>query len=332
MEKSKVFFTKDVSPNGVLKVFNALSTDLEGKIGIKVHFGAEGNQNFIKPEMYKLLVEKFQADFVETNCLYVSNRRFTESHIALAKEHGFGIAPICILDDEGEKEIAVDTKHFKSIKVGKAMDNYDSFIVCSHFKGHGQAGFGGAMKNVCMGFGSIGGKHAMHVEEIPLVDGDKCVECGLCLEKCPASAISINPVIIDETKCVGCGSCIGFCPSRVFNVPWSSVSNSRFQEKMADFTKGVMDNYKMVYINVLANVSAQCDCLPMAPAPFIEDIGILSSLDIVAVDKACYDLVNEKHHCEDAFLQETKVSGKKQLEYAYKTGLGQLDYELVNLD
>jgi uncharacterized protein len=331
-EASSVYFTSDISTEGVQKVFDSLSTEFSGRTGIKVHFGEDGNQNFIDPELLKSLVEKLNGSFVETNVLYSSKRRITESHIDLAKEHGFGYAPIDILDAEGEKELPVKGKYFDKIYVGSHLDNYDDLVIVSHFKGHGLAGFGGAIKNVAMGLAAIPGKMAMHASSMPVYDTSSCISCGMCVSQCPVDAITLNPLVIDMDKCIGCGKCIGTCPTYTMRVPWGSTDNNTFNERLVEYAGGIIKHYPMVYINLLINISKDCDCGAHAAPPFISDIGIVASRDIVALEKASLDLVNKAYGHDDTFSEMTGTSGKNQIEYAYKLGLGNINYQLINVD
>jgi uncharacterized Fe-S center protein len=330
---SDVYFTQSVSPEGVMKVFKMLETGVKGKVAIKVHFGEEGNKNFLPPALVEKLCTSLGATLVETNVLYVSRRRYTNSHIALAREHGFVFSPIDILDAEGEIELPVSgLKHFKTVKTGSHLNDYETFIIFSHFKGHGSAGFGGAIKNVGMGMASIAGKMAMHASSIPLTNPSKCTNCGICPKECPGGAISLNPVKIDPEKCIGCGKCIGICPDQVYKVPWSSTGTSVFLERLVEYAYGITRGRNVLYINVLANISKGCDCSKYAPRPFMDDIGIVASTDIVAIEKASHDLVDQAHKCEDTFLKQNSISGKQQIEYAWKLGMGNKNYRLINLD
>lgn len=333
--KAEVFFTKDISPNGLMKAFEKIRPLVKGKrIGLKVHFGEDGNKYYIKPAMMKDLVKSLNSTFVETNVLYVGKRRYTESHIKLAKEHGFTYAPIDILDSEGTIEYpATGLKHIKKAIVGSHMNNYDTIVVLSHFKGHKGAGVGGAIKNVAMGLGAIAGKMAMHASTIPTVNSSKCVKCGICVPQCPGNAITIEPkVVIDPLKCIGCAKCIGLCPTRVYGVPWGSTDTPAFMEKLVEYAKTIKDNKHMIYINVLADISPDCDCMSSAGKPFVKDIGILVSTDMLAIDSASYDLVNEAVHTKDAFAKHSGVSGRPQIEYGKKIGLGNDVYQLIDLD
>ena len=330
-EPSKVYFTDNISGDGVLEIFQNIGQEVSGKVAIKVHFGEDGNRNYLKPELIEKLTRELNATLVETNVLYRGKRRFTEHHIQLAKEHGFDFAPIDILDSEGEKEINVDLEHFKVVSVGSHIDNYDNLIIFSHFKGHAMAGFGGAIKNVAMGLASIPGKMAMHASNIPLFNNSRCTSCKLCLDVCSVDAITLDPLVIDVDKCIGCGKCIGVCPTGAIQVPWGSTGKNEFNERLVDYAKAISNNYEMVYINVLANISKSCDCDAYAQAPFMDDIGILASTDIVAIEKASLDLVNKAHNCEDTFLKVNSTSGNGQIDYAYKIGLGNIKYELIEI-
>ena len=334
-EKAKVYFTKDISSAGLMKVFENVRTGVKGtRIGLKVHFGEDGNQYYIKPELMKDLVKSLNSTFVETNVLYVGKRRYTESHIALAKEHGFTYAPIDILDSEGTIEYpATGLKHIKKAIVGSHMNNYDTIVVLSHFKGHQGSGFGGAIKNVGMGLGAIAGKMAMHASTVPTVSTSKCTKCGACVPQCPGNAITIEPkVVIDPEKCIGCAKCIGVCPTRVYGVPWGSTDTPAFIEKLVEYAKIIKDNKNMVYINFLVDISPDCDCMRSAGKPFVKDIGILVSTDMLAIDAASHDLVNEASHTKDAFFKHSGVSGRPQIEYGKKIGLGNDSYELIDTD
>jgi len=333
--KAKVYFTGNISPDGLVKVFEKVRPAVKGKrIGLKVHFGEDGNKYFVSPELMKKLVLSLNSTFVETNVLYVSKRRYTESHIKLAKKHGFDYAPIDILDSQGTIEYpGKGLKHIKKAIVGSHMKNYDTIVVLSHFKGHQGAGFGGAIKNVSMGLGAIAGKMAMHASSIPTVRSSGCVKCKACIPQCPGNAITIEPkVVIDPEKCIGCAKCIGVCPERVFGVPWGSTDTPAFMEKLVEYAKIIKDNKNMVYINVLTNISPDCDCMSGAAKPFVKDIGILVSTDMLAIEKASLDLVNKMAHSKDAFAKHSGVSGDPQIRYAKKLGLGNDEYELIDVD
>jgi len=331
-DSSLVYFTKSITPEGLLKVFSYVEAQAQGKIGFKVHFGEEGNKNYLSPELMKPLVQKLNATLVETNVLYVSKRRYTESHIKLAKEHGFTYAPIDILDSEKDTVLDVTTKHYKKVFTGSHFYNYDTYVICSHFKGHGSAGFGGAIKNVSMGLASVEGKRALHANDVPTTHPDKCIKCGACVKECPAGAITLDPLTIDKSKCIGCGKCISTCPVQSFSVPRGSAQEVVFLEHLVEYAKVLSEQKKMIYINVLANISRSCDCASFAPKPFLEDIGILVSMDIVAIEQASHDMVDKACECDDAFVKAGNPSGKHQIDYAAELNMGNKAYKLVDVD
>jgi len=332
-----VYFCSEITPENVLKLYEALGVTKSGNVGLKVHFGERGNQNFLNPNLLRPLVDKVHPTFVETNVLYVSDRRFTDKHIALAKEHGFTFAPIDILDAEDELVYStadMGFKYCKTVKTGTHFDNYDSFIIYSHFKGHVSSGFGGAIKNVGMGMASPGGKMAIHANTFPTVhNASQCSQCQRCVQQCPAVAISIddNGPVIDTTKCIGCAKCIAECPKRLFSPNSSNYSEEVFLDKLVEYTKVLMDQRPMVYINVIANISLFCDCSSKAPTPFMGDIGMVASKDIVAIDRASHDLVAAAQGKKEAFRHKNKVKATHQLDYAEQLGMGTQTYILVDI-
>lgn len=330
--RSKVFFTKDISSQGIWKMYKLISNELSGKIGIKVHFGEKGNPYFVKRKFYEMLIQNLNANFVETNVLYVSDRKDTQKHIQLAEKHGFEPQLIDILDSEGEIELPLkDGKHYQKAYFGSHINDYDSFLICSHFKGHVLSGFGGAIKNISMGMASIAGKMHMHASAVPKYKRKKCVKCEKCIPTCHTNAITIDPVSIDRKKCIGCAKCIGICPERVFTVPWQSTTPPIFNERMCEYAKAFLQDNKATFINVLADISKDCDCMSHAEKPFVKDIGIVGSTDIVALENASYDLVDKQFNSKDAFKKVNDVSGRNQIEYAHKIGLGNLEYDLVDV-
>jgi uncharacterized Fe-S center protein len=324
-----VYFSREISPEAVQKIYAKLGDKLQGKIAIKVHFGEDGNRNYLPASLIKPLCKQLNATLVETNVLYGGQRGSTASHIALAKRHGFDFAPIDILDSDGNLAYNTDGKHFSKVYTGSHFPNYDGYLIFSHFKGHGMAGFGGAIKNISMGLASKEGKRFLHSGNYPVYDEEKCIQCGLCVSTCPEKAISIKPVNINHLDCIACGKCVGVCPQGVFAVP--EKYQDAFMERLVEYAAELSRQKPMVYINVLANISSACDCMGSAPKPFLPDIGIVASIDLVAVEAASHDLVDKAHNCSDAFLKEISVSGKRQITYASELKAGNLNYRLIEV-
>ncbi|MFH1619852.1 MAG: DUF362 domain-containing protein, partial [bacterium] len=329
-EPATVYFSTEISPARLKTVYEKLNFKPGGKLGVKVHFGEKGNKNFIPPELLKGLVTELKGTFVETNTLYGGSRSDTKKHAATAREHGWGYAPIDILDSGGEKAVPYNGRHFSRVIVGRNMENYGSFLVISHFKGHGSSGFGGAIKNVAMGFAAPSGKKAQHSRQFPWIDSGKCMRCGMCREECPVGAIR-EDFAIDKSKCIGCGKCAAGCPYGAMQSSQKSSRGDNFQEKLADYAKGITAAGSFIYINLLMNISSACDCSARAPKPFMGDVGIAASNDPVALDKASYDLVNKAASSDDVFRDKTGTSGLHCLEYAEKIGLGTRKYKLVEI-
>ena len=329
---SIVYFTKEISSDAVQRIYSMIGGELDGKIAIKVHFGEEGNPNFLPAHLIKDLCLDLDATLVETNVLYGGPRSRTESHIALARRHGFDFSPIDILDSEANLAYDHQSKHFSRVYTGSHFPDYDSYLIFSHFKGHGSAGFGGAIKNIAMGLASKEGKRFLHRGNYPIYDQSKCIKCNICVKACPESAITIKPVNINHLDCIACGMCISVCPTGVFSQPESENRQEAFLERLVEYAQVLTKERKMVYINVLANISRSCDCVPNAPKPFIGDIGILASTDIVAIEAASHDLIDQEHDCDDTFLKVNSVSGKHQIRYAHELQMGNMNYRLVDID
>jgi len=286
---SKVYFTKEISPEKVLELYKMLGCELEGNVAIKVHSGEKGNQNFLKPDMWKPVIDHVGGTVVECNTAYKGARHETKIHLETLRDHGWSKSfKVDLLDADGpDLELDIPTgKQIKKNYVGKNIVNYDSMLVLSHFKGHPMGGFGGAIKQLSIGVASSYGKKYIH----------------------------------------GVGDTANF---------WGSDHDS-FLEAMADSAKSVVDYFsgKIAYINVMMNMSVDCDCCAKAEDPCIADIGILASLDPVAIDKACVDLV---YGCDDknkAHLIERIESrnGTLTIDAAEKLGIGSKEYELIVVD
>ena len=294
MEKSKVYFIKEITPENIIKAYEAVGKKLEGKIAVKMHSGEKGNKNYLRPEFVKDVINYVNGTVVECNTAYEGARNSTEKHLELIKEHEWEkYFPFDLLDREGpDMELDIPSgKVLKKNYVGKDLAKYDSLLVLSHFKGHAMGGYGGALKQLSIGCASSAGKTLIHTAG----------------------------VTDDQTKLFN-------------NLP----EQDRFLEAMADAASSVVDYFKgnAVYINVMKNISIDCDCDGNASAPCMQDIGILASLDPVAVDQACLDLVyNSTDSGKDKLIERIEsLHGVHTVEAAYDLGVGNREYELIDLD
>lgn len=309
MAKSKVYFTKIITSKSLVQIYDALGIELPGKVGIKISTGEAGNNNYLKPELIRDLVEKVSGTIIECNVAYEGGRDQTARHLETAREHGFlDIAEVDIMDAEGEIEIPVtDPKWLPVDIVGEHINNYDSFINLAHFKGHEMAGFGGVIKNQSIGFASASGKAYIH---------------SLGATRSPEEMMAGIMADVEGSL---------------------SAKQDGFLEAMAETAKSVSDYIKskladsqvhMVYIDVLNNLSVDCDCSATPEAPCMSDIGIMASLDPVALDQAALDMVKASADAGREHFLERVISqnGEHILEYAAQIGLGNRDYEIINLD
>ncbi|RKD22525.1 hypothetical protein SAMN02745883_00614 [Caminicella sporogenes DSM 14501] len=326
---------------------------------VKLHFGEKGNHGYIHPVFVRQIVDKikeYEAKpfLTDTNTLYTGSRTNSVDHLITAIENGFAYsvvgAPIIIADGLFSKnsiEVEVNLKNFDKVKIAGEIFNSNSMIVLSHCKGHALAGFGGAIKNLAMGCATASGKQMQHSDAKPDVIKKKCVGCGICVNWCPKKCIEIidGKAKIDHDKCIGCGECTTACRLRAIKVQWAT-NNDVFLEKMAEYAYGAVKNKKekVGYINFVMNVTPLCDCVPWSDAPIVRDIGVLASLDPVALDKACYDLINNEaplpnteinvniNPGEDKFKHIHKnVNPSYIFDYAEKIGLGSKEYEIIEV-
>ena len=294
MEKSKVYFIKEITPENIIKAYEAVGKKLEGNVAVKMHSGEKGNKNYLRPEFVKDVINYVNGTVVECNTAYEGARNSTEKHLELIKEHEWEkYFPFDLLDREGP-DMELDIPNGKVLKknyVGKDLAKYDSLLVLSHFKGHAMGGYGGALKQLSIGCASSAGKTLIHTA------GKET----------------------DQTKL------------------WDNLpKQDRFLEAMADAASSIVDYFKgnAVYINIMKNISVDCDCDGNASDPCMKDIGILASLDPVAIDQACLDLVyNSNDPGRDKLIERIESRhGVHTIEAAYDLGVGNREYELIDLD
>ena len=294
MSKSKVYFIKDITPENIIKAYEALGKKLPGKVAVKMHSGEAGNQNYLRPDFVKDVINHVNGTVVECNTAYEGARNSTEKHEKLIKDHEWDkYFPFDLMDAEGP-DLELDIPNGKVLKknyVGKNLANYDSMLVLSHFKGHAMGGYGGALKQLSIGCASSAGKTLIH------------------------TAGKTN----DQTQLFN-------------NLP----DQDRFLEAMADAASSVVNHFhgNMAFINVMKNISVDCDCDGNASAPCMQDVGILASLDPVAVDQACLDLVyNSTDPGKDKLIKRIEsLHGVHTVEAADDLGVGSRDYELITLE
>ena len=291
---SKVYFTKTITPEKVIEMYKILNKDLKGNIAVKVHSGEKGNQNYLKPEFLKPIIEYVNGTVVECNTAYEGMRNSTEKHKELINEHGWSKYFNVDILDSIDNDLKLDIPNGKIIKenyLGRNIENYDSMLVISHFKGHPMGGYGGALKQLSIGCASSRGKAWIH-------------SAGKTLDQ---------------------------------KILWDNLpEQDLFLESMADAASSVVNYFKdnIVYINIMCNMSIDCDCCKEAEDPCIKDIGILSSLDPIAIDQACIDLVYNSNDPGKNHLIERIESrnGIHTIESSEKLGFGTRSYELINID
>lgn len=289
-EKSQVFFTKDISADGLLKIYSKINQDITGKVGIKLHTGEQHGPNILPRDMVKTLQKQIRnSNLVETNTLYKGNRTTTAEHRETIKINGWDFCPVDIMDEDGAVMIPIKGgKRFKEMSVGKHMLNYDSMVVLTHFKGHAMGGFGGSLKNIAIG----------------------CADGPIGKKMVHAAPDNVHPEL------------------------W--LKGEPFQENMVESAKATIDHFgkRIVYINVLRNMSVDCDCTGTSAAPVkAHDLGILASTDLLAVEQASIDMVYKLPETELHDLKERIESrkGLRQLSYMKEMKMGNSQYELISL-
>jgi len=305
----------------------------EDKVAIKLHFGERNLDTSLNPVFVRRIYENVfkksgSVSLAETTVLYKGERSLASTHIKLARDKGFGFAPIDIVDGEkGNKESIVRMNGLKEIKIGAGIQKYNFILAVSHFTGHLISGMGGAIKNVGMGLADKAGKLEMHQAFDLEIDKNICQGCSVCGKDCPASAISIidGKAKIDFSKCIGCGKCVSVCPFSAIKVPLLNVPSKKLQERMAEYALGILEGKKSFFINVLTGITQRCDCVNFHQNPIMNDIGILASDDIVAIDKASLDLAGASH------FTTPEINPAWQIDRAHSLGLGEKRYELIEI-
>lgn len=293
----KVYMTTDISPEGLMRVYEAMGVEAHGRVAVKISTGEPGGKNYLKPELIGKLVQSVEGTIVECNTAYKGRRFSSDEHLKAAREHGFfAIADVDIMDTDGEIRIPMkDTTHLKYNLVGKNIENYDFMINLAHFKGHAMGGFGGVLKNQSIGVASRNGKAYIHS--------------------------------VGNTE----------SPDQMWGFTGDQIG---FLESMAAAAQSVHDYFgegNIVYINVMNNMSIDCDCDSHPADPLLKDVGILASTDLVALDQACLDIVfnitPEEGNDNGPLLERIKSRhGTHIVDYAEQIGLGSKEYELVNID
>lgn len=291
MEKSKVYFTSEITPESVVRIYETLGVKLDGNVAVKLHSGEKGNQNYIRPEFVRAIVEKVNGTVVECNTAYGGERNSTEKHKKLIEEHGWTkYFNVDIMDADGN-DLEIDIPNGKVIQknyLGKNIKNYDSMLILSHFKGHPMGGYGGALKQLSIGCASSEGKAWIH-------------SAG---------------VTKDQEKL------------------WDNLpEQDKFLEAMADAASSVHNMFKgkIVYINVMCNMSVDCDCCAVAENPCMNDIGVLASTDPIALDQACIDLIyNSSDSGKEHFIERVeRQNGVHTIEASSELEFGVRDYEMI---
>lgn len=374
---SKVFFTdlRAGTSGNLLQKLERLAKkagieqiDFKDKfVALKIHFGEYGNMAYIRPNYAAVIVQLVKQMggkpfLTDSNTLYSGSRSNAVDHIHTAMVNGFNsIATGCdIIIADGlrgtdERIVDVEGKYCPTPKIGAAIAEADIVISLTHFKGHEQAGFGGALKNMGMGSGSVAGKLDMHSTAQPKVELENCIGCKICEKNCAHDAIHVveKKAVIDYDKCVGCGQCVALCKSEAA-VMGSTESGEILNYKIAEYTKAVLKDKPNFHISFIMNVSPECDCWGHNDAAIVPDLGMMASFDPVALDQACADMVtaapvlqtsntitekehtcechNHTHEGEDKFhMLHPNTNWQAGLRYAEEIGIGTREYELIKL-
>jgi len=333
---------------------------------VKIHFGERGVTSHVQPLMIKPIIDALlkagaRPFLTDASTLYVGQRGEAVSHSMQAAQHGYDPlllgAPVIIADGlrgGSQKALPVKGKHFTEAFIAADIADADLLVTINHAKGHELAGFGGALKNIGMGSASKQGKMQQHVSTGPVVNVDKCIGCGACVGMCAAKALSLADVpgelkkkhiLLDHTRCIGCGACFLACKTGALEINWQT-DVAAFLERMMEYAAAVLLSRPKpcLHISFVTNVTPDCDCMGFSDACICPDIGILASLDPVAIDQASIDLINKAEPLWPSHLPKGLKPGDDKframrphlpeamgLDYAESLGLGTRDYELVAL-
>jgi len=367
MRKSQVYFMdmRSTAKENLLQKMKRMLTragmmDIEFEkkfVAIKIHFGEPGNLAYIRPNYVATVVKMIQEKqglvyLTDANTLYKGRRSNGVDHLQAAMENGFNPITVgCnVVIADGIKGteyrlVEINQSHVKKAKIGSAIADADVIISMNHFKGHEMAGFGGCIKNLGMGSGSISGKLEMHSDSKPVIDTGKCTGCRMCVRSCNYGAVKLNEhkkAVIDYERCTGCGQCIAVCLYDAAGVNWDA---RKMQEKVAEYAYAVVKDKPAFHINFLMDISPNCDCWPNNDMAVVPNIGILCSSDPVALDQASADMVSRAPANETSVIGPHRHEGKDKfslifphtdwnlcLSHAEKIGLGSRQYEIVDIN
>ena len=366
MEKAKVYYTdfhatgKENLPKKLQRLCREAgigTIDFENKfVAVKIHFGEPGNLAYLRPNYARAVIDVIKSlggrvFLTDCNTLYVGMRKNALDHLDAAYQNGYNpFATDChvIIADglKGTDEVLVpiDGDYVKEAKIGRAVMDADIVISMNHFKCHESTGIGGALKNLGMGCGSRAGKMEMHSSGKPRVAEKKCIGCGSCAKICAHSAISFvdKKAVIDHNKCVGCGRCIGVCPVDAVKAA-NDEANDILNKKIAEYALAVVKDRPHFHVSLVMDISPCCDCHAENDMPVVPDVGMFASLDPVALDKACADMVNMQPVLPDSALAHKEHTGdhfdslhpgtdwRAVITHAEKLGIGTADYELIRI-
>lgn len=369
MSPSKVYFAdlrasvKENLPAKVVRLADMLGLEgivpRRGLVAIKLHFGEKGNTAYIRPNFVRHIAERVKSlgaypFLTDSNTLYSGTRADSVSHLNTAIENGFAYsvvnAPIIIADGlrgASYSSVRVGLEIIKTAYIGTDIAEADGIIGLAHFKGHELSGFGGTIKNIGMGCAARRGKMVQHADLSPKITRKKCVGCGQCVEHCAQSAITLKErkAEINAQKCIGCGECILICENKAIDVRWND-DMALFQKKIAEYALAVLKGKKgrVAFLNFLTQISPACDCYGHSDAPIVADLGMVASIDPVAIDQASVDMVNSQKALERSSLVRQKEAGEDkfrglypnvdwtlQLEHGERIGLGTRHYELISI-